>query len=255
MKTFHSLNTPKNLPPQTCLKTKPLKGFTLIELIAVVAIIVILLGIIIAFLSSVRKSANLVQATSDMRQLGSAVILFTLENDGNYPVGFPHIAQPGDGLSNMERAGQVWYEALGRIIYPEIRASNDVRPWMREFMPNGFKGTVFWSPSAEPGSNYRISSYAYNDLLYIRAESNRKYSLVFSPSQTVLLADGSGRTHSLNPTVANGQINARHGASAPHAGDGQAVVAYLDGRAEVLSAEQVARYNDDPQATFWGVRE
>jgi hypothetical protein len=157
---------------------------------------------------------------------------------------------PSEG-SGYERAGHVWYEAAGRILYPELRASID-KPWMWKFAPKGYEGTVFMSPAAAPDANIRISSYAYNEGLYAKANGNRKFSLYFSLSKTVMIADGSGKSHSLTPAYETGYINARHGASSSNAGDGQAVAAYLDGHADVLSSAECAEVNADGENVFWG---
>jgi prepilin-type processing-associated H-X9-DG protein len=79
--------------------------------------------------------------------------------------------------------------------------------------------------------------------------------MIFKPSTTGLMADNSGKTHSLTPNYASGKLNARYGAGTPHASDGRATAVYLDGHVEVLTAAQVKEINGQLAHPFWGVRQ
>jgi prepilin-type N-terminal cleavage/methylation domain-containing protein len=228
------------------------KGFTLTEVLLAIVVVAILSIILLASISSIRASGKIAKASSEVRQLGLAALLYSFENDGNFPVGYPHIPDIQSGMSSYDRAGMVWFEAIGRLLYPEIRSKSS-DPWMwagRNI--KGFEGTIFRSPAAEPDARSNVASYGYNELLYARAGGNRKYSHRYNPAITALIADNSGRTHSLNYGSVNAQVNARHGASAPHASDGKALVVYLDGRTAVLLAEEVLEINSDNNHPFWG---
>jgi len=67
-------------------------GFTLIEVLVVISIISILAALIFPVFASVRGSARRTACLSNLRQLGSAVTLYTDEYDGQYPWG----ADPAD---------------------------------------------------------------------------------------------------------------------------------------------------------------
>ncbi len=60
-------------------------AFTLIELLTVIAIIGILAGILIPTLSKVRESASRSVLTSNYRQIGQAITLFSSDNRNRYP--------------------------------------------------------------------------------------------------------------------------------------------------------------------------
>jgi hypothetical protein len=120
--------------------------------------------------------------------------------------------------------------------------------------PTGYLNTVFRTSIPEPDASMRIASYGYNEMLTQPDQTMRRFAQMFNGARTGLIADNSGRTHSLSPKSANARINARYGASRPHASDGLATAIYLDGHGEVLTANQVKEINDNPSHPFWGVR-
>lgn len=68
------------------MKSHPrLNAFTLIELLTVIAIIGILAAILIPVVGAVRHSARSSQSLSNLRQIGTATVLYTTDNNGNFP--------------------------------------------------------------------------------------------------------------------------------------------------------------------------
>jgi prepilin-type N-terminal cleavage/methylation domain-containing protein/prepilin-type processing-associated H-X9-DG protein len=247
------------IPPQT-LVLKPLSrrapgGFTLVEVLVVIAIIALLAALAFPALGRMKVSGQVAKSTAGLRQIYQAIQLSVTDNNGDYPLAQTATNAVG---SSFERANTMWAEAAGRMLYPELRASLPSGvPWMFQDSrnPKGYAETVFRSPAPEPDASIRIASYGYNELLTPPPGGSRRLGMIFKPSTTGLMADNSGKTHSLTPKYASGKLNARYGAGTPYASDGRATAVYLDGHVEVLTAAQVKEINEQPAHPFWGVRQ
>ena len=64
------------------------KAFTLVELLVVISIIALLISALLPALNKAKQQANLVQCGSDMRQMGSALNIYSAENHGWLPYGY-----------------------------------------------------------------------------------------------------------------------------------------------------------------------
>jgi len=95
------------------MMTKRRSGFTLIELLVVIAIIAILAAILFPVFAGVRERAKQISCTSNLSQLGRALMLYQQSNDGvifasgQLPQ-FPSTTPDGSNLVRMMQGG-LWY--------------------------------------------------------------------------------------------------------------------------------------------------
>ncbi len=76
-------------------------GFTLVELLVVIGIIALLISILLPSLNKARETANSVKCSSNLRQIGQALLLYTNDNKGVLPPGELFYIGP-DGKNSQE---------------------------------------------------------------------------------------------------------------------------------------------------------
>ncbi|HEY9248143.1 MAG TPA: type II secretion system protein [Rariglobus sp.] len=165
------------------------KGFTLVELLAVIGIVGVLAGIVLAVIGNVRQRASMAVSRSNLGQLGHATLLFAADNHMALPV-----FKPGHPC--------YWVDALWKVAYPDRPAVPSLPPspdTYANFVAN-WGGTIFYSPLTEDQPVAR--SYGYNIYLNQFNESDQaadpliplRTTHITNPSRTVLIADSSSVT-------------------------------------------------------------
>lgn len=84
------------------------KGFTLVELLSVLAIVAVLIAILLPVVASSRRRAQEVDCLSNVRQWSSSVTAYAQDYDGNYPAAITSVFvrwRAGNG-------GVLWYDVV-----------------------------------------------------------------------------------------------------------------------------------------------
>ena len=142
------------------------RGFTLIELLVVIAIIAILAAILFPVFARARERASQTACLSNMKQLGTALTMYTDDHEGRTPGNAVGIAGENKPLGWMDpTAGANWAAST----YPYVKSlalyvCPSARP--RQQLPGGASATTDVSNVSGAGNtNYILNGVAGNKLL------------------------------------------------------------------------------------------
>ncbi len=128
------------------------RAFTLIELLVVVAIIAALVAILIPSLANARRSARMVVCSSNLKQWGVAVRIYSDSYDGWLP-------RRGQGVNPTQQIDRPtdWFNALAIVSITE-------RECRRPALPRGSCNPLkcFKIATAIPGSFHKTPSFESN---------------------------------------------------------------------------------------------
>lgn len=89
---------------------RSLRAFTLVELLAVIAIVGVLAGILVPVVGAVRAKARSTQCLSNMRQVGAASLLYLADQKGRLP--------SSSHDRNLDGSSRSWRETLKTYLGP-----------------------------------------------------------------------------------------------------------------------------------------
>jgi prepilin-type N-terminal cleavage/methylation domain-containing protein len=159
---------------RTYLRTHSRHGFTLIELVVVIAIIAVLIGLLLPAVQKVREAANRVKCDNNLKQLGLAAHNYHDAN-GHFPPGIGYYPATNGVfgtyffhlLPYLEQ-GPLFASSLGTVPFPAPGG-----PAVAHYPGNknvyGQKVAVFLcpsDPSVEPGGVVSIEGYSFGSSCY-----------------------------------------------------------------------------------------
>lgn len=222
------------------------KGFTLVELLVVILIIVVLAGIGMMMVSRMRKSANQAMTTANLRQISVAMITFTSDN-GRFPsrTGDPvwdraiisnlGFTDPLPGNTGLIKSKYPSLETPGKIFTtPEDREKRDPSYYPRSF------AVVPWTTNWSNGTSFR----GWKDRPY---NVGVPYSALTAPEKSAMVVQWHSGSSSIPNLLGHGD-HAYHDIGGPSKAIGSMQqVLFADGHIERLrsnftNAEFVAKY-------------
>src|SRR3989440_12560324 len=87
-------------------------GFTLVELLVVIAIIAVLIAVLLPVLASARRSAASLVCKSNLRQIGLALKMYSGANRGVYPCSWIYPETISVAGQNYANEGVFWWVRL-----------------------------------------------------------------------------------------------------------------------------------------------
>jgi len=150
-------------------------SFTLIELLVVVAIIALLISILLPSLNTARELARQVLCSGNQRQIVSALLMYTNENNGV----FPSVYWRTEG-----RFDHLWYEA----IRPQLGKTASREYSTITVCPSSPLPDKIWARFGNYGANRHFLPYddRDNNTLYCRIDQ------ATHPSDEILITDSGG---------------------------------------------------------------
>ena len=200
-------------------RTVPRRGFTLVELLVVVAIIALLIGVLLPAIGSARNAARSSAAQSNVRQITLALMTYANDFKQQFPPVLNNIPDKRTGKRNMN-----WYDdtRIGAYI-PQFDESNlnSANPKNQTVGGGVFTSPMhqsagrsftmnFWAASAASWGpvNGRLKTYKPGENPFDSSEGDRGKAFdpnVAAASNTMLIADAWGMWPGESPAGYSGE--------------------------------------------------
>ena len=201
-------------------------GFTLIELMVVIAIIALLMGILLPSLNRARRQAKKITCISNMRQMGVALQAYLMDSENRLPPSSCYLSDPN----------QYWLKILTRYTGEKLlfRCPSDKA-----------KNFVDWDLQLdEQPDDSRWSSFALNGLLDPRCSYNRgRYNNIINirqPGYCIYVSESPSSWTKYDHTHPEtwGSLDQAKGQVSWGSHNGTSNFLLVDGHAENLKIEQ-----------------
>jgi prepilin-type processing-associated H-X9-DG protein len=138
-------------------------GFTFVHLLVAIAILAFLIALFVPMVQRLREQANLARCKDNLRQIGSALMLYTRANDGDFPVS-PAIENPHLDLLNCLAARQLTGDP--KIFY----CPSEHRPKLSYSEQNSSSGIIgyYYYSALEAGDDPALSRFLRNGVSWPR---------------------------------------------------------------------------------------
>jgi prepilin-type N-terminal cleavage/methylation domain-containing protein len=149
------------------------RAFTLIELLVVIAIIAILAAILFPVFTQAKAAAKRITNVSNLRQIGMAVMMYTMDNGGSYPM----MSSPSTANPRTRWPDHIYAYVKNEQIFTSPIAPDEMKK--KAFAHN---------------ASVKYGGYGYN-YQYIgnsRFPWAANESLIETPTQTLIISDTQG---------------------------------------------------------------
>lgn len=207
------------------------QGFTLVELLTVIAIVGILAGLILAALASSREKARSIQCLNNLRQWGLAYQLYAADNNDFLP-------RRGQGIQVLAQINrpQDWFNCLP----PYFNLPSFQSMVTNNAKPAAHTRSVFICPTADDSGGTYFLPYGMNmNLCPWNLPVATKLNQVVQPLYVVAMADAPGQYASTYPSSQPYSVVARHA--------GRVNLLFVAGQVQSFAGSHVGCGTGDPK--------
>lgn len=235
-------------------------GFTLMEILVVIAIILVLAAIAFPVYTSVQQRTNKGVALNAMRQLASATSAYSAQNDGELP------REDAKGTDDWIAAAdpvnaKAWYNALPKILgqKPVAEYANTPREFYTKANLIYMPGAVY--PEGDKKLVLPLFAIAINTKLQRKDSDGNKsparYTQITNPAKTVLFLEQGLPSEKKSVPTQNVYDGSCKGSARSFVGryGGQGVLTFVDGHSELLDPADTltptGRFPFPPEGIHW----